>query len=173
MKKQLKTLIAATAFVAFSASCDLTDIVDINFTSDQQSVDFTIAPASAGDYYEQVEVVTTDIKKQIEDNGGSIDNLKSIKVSDLSIEIVSGATNLDAFKSFELKITATGAADKKLAWIDDVPLGVTSAAPSYITEDIKDYVGQDTYTIKLSGILRSAITNDVVLRTKAHFDVKL
>jgi hypothetical protein len=173
MKKHLNTLFAAAAFVTFSASCDLTDIVDINFTTDQQSVDFIIEPASAGNYFEQVEVVTTDIKNQIEDNGGSIDNLKSIKVSDLTVEVVSGAANLDAFESFEINIVVTGAAEKKMAWLDEVPLSVTSASPSYIDEDIKDYIGQDTYTITLSGILRSDITADVVLRTKAHFEVTL
>jgi len=173
MKKHVNALIGAALLIIFSTSCDLLNLVDINFTTDESSVDFTIEPASAGSHYDEIEIVTTEIKQEIEDNGGKLDNLKSIKVSDLLIEIVSGASNLDAFESFEILFESDGTAEKKIAWVDDVPLGVTQVIPDFIDENLKDYLGQDTYTITLSGVLRSETTTDIVLKVKAHYDVTL
>jgi hypothetical protein len=173
MKTHLHSILAAGLLAMFTSGCDLLNLVDINFTTNEHSVDFTIEPASAGAYFEQVEIVATEIKKEIEDNGGSLKNLKTVKISDISVELVSGADYLDAFESFEIAIESKDIAEKKIAWIDDVPLGVKQATPEFTTDNLKDYVGQDTYTIKLKGVLRSDVTTDVVLKVKAHYKVTL
>jgi hypothetical protein len=173
MKRMIRTGIAILSLGIIATSCDITDLVDINFTTDSQSADFIIEPNTAGAHYEQVEVVLTDIKRQIEDNGGSIDNLKTVTISDLTVSLISGAVNLDAFEWFEITIEADGIAEKKIAWMENIPTGVTSIEPEHITDNLKDYIGADEYTIKLKGVLRTDITENVTLRVGAHYDVTL
>jgi hypothetical protein len=173
MKNVLKTSVSALVLMMFMNSCDILDLVDINFTTDAQSAEFVIEPAVSGTHCEEVEIILTDIKKQIEDNGGSIDNLKTVTISDLAISLVSGASNLDAFESFELKIKADDLDEKKIAWKDAVPTGVTSVDPEYTNDNLKDYIGKDSYTITLTGVLRSDVTADITLEVTAHYDVTL
>jgi hypothetical protein len=173
MKRMIRTGIAILSLGIIATSCDIFDLVDINFTTDSQSADFIIEPNTAGAHYEQVEIITTDIKKQIEDEGGKIDDLQSVKISDLTVSVVSGTANLDAFESFKITIKADGIDEKQIAWMDTIPLGVTSVEPQHITDNLKDFIGEDQYTITLTGVLRNTTTEDITLRVSSHYDVTL
>lgn len=173
MRKLFKTGTVLIVAMILVSSCDILDLVDINFTSDEQSADFVIEPASAGTHVEQAEVVVTEIKQQIEDEGASIDDLQEVTISDLTVSVVSGAENLDAFESFEITIEAEGIASKKIAWMENIPTGVTSVEPEYISDNLKDFIGEDEYTITLTGVLRADVTADVTLRVSAHYEVTL
>jgi hypothetical protein len=172
MKRMIRTGIAILSLGIITTSCDVFDLVDINFTTDPQSVDFVIEPNTAGTF-DTTTTITTDIKAQIENQGGKIDNLQEVKISDLTISLVSGAANLDAFESFKITIAVDGIPAKEIAWIDNVPIGVTSIEPEHITEDLKDYIGKDQYTITLTGVLRSNITENVTLKVTGHYDITL
>ncbi|MBN2487389.1 MAG: hypothetical protein JXB34_15545 [Bacteroidales bacterium] len=173
MRNYLNAAAATLLLVLFSSGCELLDLVDIEFNSDEQSANVVIEPNTAGTYVEQEEIVTTDIKGQIQDNGGSFDQLSKITISDITVSLVSGATNLDAFKSFEITIKADGLESKKIAWMDDVPAGVTSVEPNHTPDNLKDYIGKDTYVVTFIGELREDTTEDITLKISAHYSIKL
>ena len=155
--------------------CDeIIEKLGINFEIGPHIVDFNVTPRSAGDLFESYDVVLVDIKKEIEDNGGSLDKLESIKIKEATISIISGTNNFDAFEWVECWIETTGMAAKKVAWVNPVPLSVSEVVPTGITSDnLKDYLEDDQYTVILKGKLREDITETVYLSAEIYYQVKL
>jgi hypothetical protein len=174
MKKMIKIWIPILAIVCVSFGCeDLLKVVNINFNTDPQSAVFTINPADSGDYVDLIQVVTTDIKKQISDNGGSIDNLDKVKINSINVTIVSGADNFDAFKSFEIWVETDNTNSKKVAWKSEIPLGATLINPDFNTDNLKDIISQDQYNLLFKGSLRQNIESPVELKVEVVYSVQL
>lgn len=173
MKRNLSIGIMAGLVVVLAWSCDLLKVVDINFTTSSYTIDVVISPASAGNYVEVVNLVESNIKKEIEDHGGSINNLETITISELSVECISGVENLNPFGDAEITFGTTDDLTKKVAWVDPVPENVTSIVPAHTTDNLKDYLTDDSYNVIFQSNLRSDLTEETVLRIKLTFDVQL
>jgi hypothetical protein len=174
MKKTLRNWMLVISLVFLVVSCDkVLDQLELSFDVKVNEIEFTINPAKSGEIVEDYYVVNEDLKAQIEEEGGNIDNLEDVFVDEATVSIQSGADSFDALESFEVFIKADGLADKKIAWMDAIPANVTSVSPTITSDDLKDYISSDAYTVTFIGVLSADITQDVVLNAEIVFDVNL
>lgn len=57
--------------------------------------------------------------------------------------------------------------------MESVPMDVTSIVPVVISDNLKDFMLEDEYTIVLKGVLRETITQNVNLEAEIYFDINL
>jgi hypothetical protein len=155
----------------FSGCDKVKNLLDVTFTSDSTSVDFRVDSSAAGAFTSTQVVVQSDLNQQITDNGGSISELKSVEIQGCKIVVLSADRNLNAFQSLEVYAEVTGQAEKKLAWIDNVPENVTSVELSLSSDDIKSLIDQDQYTITVKGVLDNALAPSINLRAIVRYKV--
>jgi len=158
-------------FIVFSGCSKVKDLLDVTFTANSVEVAFTVDSAAAGTYTSADQVVTSDLNEQITSNGGSVGALKSIELTACTINVVTADRNLDPFKSMEVWVKVTGQTDKKIAWNDSVPTGVTSVPLLISADDIKDLLDQDQYTVTVKGVLDGALEKAIDLKAILTYKV--
>jgi hypothetical protein len=173
MKRSLLSLSFMIALLlGITVSCDLFDnVLDINFDTDYVEVTFTVNPSEAGPYTFTQEILQSDLQQQIEDNGGSIGNLKSVNIKEVVIEVASAGRDLNAFDQFDVFMSAASIDEIKVASVGTIPDGATSAALQIEQSDVKKFLNEDEYTVKISGELGEAITEPINLVAKIKYEV--
>jgi hypothetical protein len=173
MKRSLLSLSFMIALIlGIAVSCDLFDnVLDINFDTDYVDVTFTVNPSEAGPYTFTQEVIQSDLQQQIEDNGGSIGNLKDVNIKEIVIEVASAEKNLNAFDQFDVFMSATAINEIKVASVGNIPDGATSAVLQIEQSDVKKFLNEEEYTIRISGELGEAITEPIDMVAKIKYEV--
>jgi len=111
-----------------------------------------------------------DFRKAFADNGASIDDVESVKLSSLRISVQPEGANLDFLDGIEFFIEAAGQQRRRIAALDPVPDGVDRISLEVTGAELKPWITADdlTITAKARGVLP---TEDVTLRAKAIFEV--
>lgn len=160
--------------LAALVSCDeILDQLDLTFESGPHSVNFDIQPLDKGMSFASYDVIFHDIEKEIEANGGSMDQLDKVVPKKATIQITSGANNFDAFEMVEVYISTELVAQKKIGWINTIPLGVSVLTPDLTSDNLKEYLQEGEFTLTVKGVVREDVTEVVFLYGEITFDVNL
>jgi hypothetical protein len=173
MKKQKYFLLLLIIVIAgFSSDCKkLKDALDKNFTTDETELTFTINPASTGEHTFALQVVSSDIIKQITDAGGDVGKIKSIKINECVFEVVSQGRNFDEFQSFDLYLSDGSADPVKVAWIDNIPENSFSQTLTLVDQDFKDLLNGDTYNVTIKGVLDKNLETALDVKAKIKYSI--
>ena len=174
MKRRMKIWALLLTVVLMAVSCDeLLDQLNITFDLGPYNVDFVLEPETKGETVSDFDVVLVDLAKEVEDNGGKMDQLDLIKLTSANIKIISGVSNFNAFESFDVYIKTPTKSEKKIAWKNSVPMDVTELVPDFTSDNLKDYLQESEFTIVLKGVLREDLTQQANLQAEISFDVNL
>lgn len=174
MKRKLIIPVLLVFSVFCITSCDeILDKLNITFEMGPHVVDFEIEPMDKGATFASYDVVFHDIEEEIEENGGSMDQLDEVTPKNATITILSGATNFDAFEMVEVYISTETMSPKKIGWINTIPRGMSSLTPELSPDNLKAYLQESAFTLTLKGILRDDVTTSVMLQGSIYFDVNL
>lgn len=165
-------LVAIAGLLTVSCDFDLLDVIDINFQT-SHSAEFTVPPTDSGNYVQVSTTLASDIEQEIEDNKGSIDKLESIVVESISIVIDSGVVNFNAFKSAEIKFSTNDLSEIKVIWIDSIPMNATVIYPEHTSDNLKDYLNSDEYTLTFKAVLRKDLMETTILKAVVDYKVQL
>jgi hypothetical protein len=169
--KRIKILtpsLFVVAILLFSGCDKLKDALEINFTTDEIDVTFTVNPTPAGEYSSTEEVVQSDLEQQITDNGGDVDKIKSIKIESCVLEVVTPDRTFNEFQSAELHLDQT-----KVAWIDNIPENSTSEILNFSQDNLDSFLQNETYTAVAKGTLDQELTNAITIKAKIKYSVKV
>lgn len=170
--KKLNLLILASMLMFLMSSCDwFSKILSVDFDTNSTDVSFTVDPTSAGSHQLKLEVIKSDLAQEIKDNGGDIKNLKSVQLQKATAMVISAGRNLDAFQSLDVIVRTDGQADKKVAWVDNIPQGSTSVDLSITTDELKGLIDQDQYTIIINGVLSQDLKESIDLKVSVVYHV--
>lgn len=164
---KLFTLLAILSLV----SCD--ELIDIKFTTNPHEVLLVIQPSNSGDIFESFENISSDIKKEVEENGGSLSEIDEIIINSIKVSLVSGAENLDAINNLDILIKIEGADTLKLAWTNDIPLSANEFTPEAVTSNLKNYISEENYSIISKGLLRDDVESELTLKLEIDYQVTI
>ena len=171
---RLKTLgiIGATLSILFTSCEGLFEDFGINFDSDYVIVDFVIPPTSDTGYYSfPSEAVTTNIDSLMEAQGMTEDDILSIEIKDVIIEIKSGGENFNAFSYVEAS-ARYDSSEMIFAYQDTIPQDVSTLKCKYIKDDLSPYVMVPEFQLVASGLVISPIEDSLVITGKVKFNVQ-
>ena len=145
----------------------------LKFDSGWYSVEFTIDPSDAvGDIVFKTEEVDANIDSVLEANGVSLENLESARLSDARFSILTEGYNFDPVSRVELFIETPSLGNTRLAWLDSVPIGVTTIELELNNNDLMDYLLEDKFTLTASGTLSSKVEHTLDLKAELRFLIK-
>lgn len=173
MKKKASLVSVIVIFSLIISSCDIFDVIDIDFTSDPVVIKMAIAPTETQNISRTYEEIDSEIKEQIENHGGIIENLESVVISSIKINLVSGAEDFNAFKNVEIMLSTGTLSEKKVAWIDNIPADTNKVVPQHTGDNIKDYLDNDLYGISLSGEVIETFTDTIIVDIVMEYNITL
>lgn len=170
--KKFSLLVSASMLVLLMSSCDwFNKILSVDFNTNSADVSFTVDPTGAGSHQLKVDVIQSDLEQEIKDNGGDISNLKSVQMEQATAMVISAGRNLDAFQSLEVIVSSDGNPDDTIAWVDNIPTGVTSVDLTVTTDELKSIIDQDQYTVTINGVLDEDLTESIDLKVSVIYHV--
>lgn len=172
-----KTTLYVTMLVLMTAiglsSCDLVkDLLDINFETGWKAIPFTVNPKAAGIHSFHKTYIQSDLKKDIEDNGGDISNLEDVEVSEGEIEVLSLGRTLDPFAWIEVYLRAPSDTDSSLvasASVDNT--GETLVSMDVETVSLNNILAQDEYVVSIVGELDQNLEEAINMVVRLKYDV--
>jgi hypothetical protein len=174
MKKStiyLTTLVLMIAFVL--SSCDLVkDLLDINFDTSYKDIPFTVNPKNSGIYMFHKTYIQSDLKKDIEDNGGDISNLQNVEVSKGQIEVVSAGKTLDPFSWVKVYLRAPSDKDSTLV----ASASVANTGETLVNMDVEpislnDILEQEEYVVSIVGELDQDLQDAIDMVVRLMYEV--
>ncbi len=174
--KRVGLKILGVVVVALSllyTSCEgLFDELGIDFDSDYVVVEFTIPPVSDTGYYSfPSEEVTTNIDSLLEAKGMTEDDILSVTIKDIILEIKDGAENFDAFSYVEASVLFDSE-EMKFAYLDTIPKGVSALDCKYINDDLSPYVMVPEFQLVAGGQVIAPIEEIMTITGKVKFTVQ-
>lgn len=171
--KTIRIIIMALIIASFSGCEELMDQFGINFKSDYYAFNFTIDPeeATIGDFKFKEKVYMSDLDSILDENDLDKDNLKSVELHELTLEIVNPNTdiNFDMVEHFELYILSGSHPELLVAEVSSVPTGTRVLTFLILDKELKKYLDEDSYTIKLMGELNDIPAEIVEVEGKLRF----
>ncbi|MCG8698144.1 MAG: hypothetical protein MI922_08825 [Bacteroidales bacterium] len=154
-------------------SCDeLLDELGISYNTDPHSFTFTVYPMEKGEQVLDVDTITIDFEKELEENGiSSIGLVEEIVIQEVIFTLVDGLDNFNNFESFEVFINAPGLSEKKMAWLDKIPEGATTLSPNILDVNLVDYITKEKYMVKLKAVLTENIEKTVLISAEIKYKV--
>jgi hypothetical protein len=172
--KRLKLLTPALmlfAILLFSGCNKIKDALEVTFTTDETEITFTVDPSHAGAYTFTQQIIQSELNQEIENNGGDISKIKSVKIDKCILEVVTPDRNLNEFKSFDLYLNSAKISQKRVAWIEDIPLNSTSEIISISDENLQGFLEEDMYTIVAKGTLDMDLKVAITIKAKIEYTV--
>lgn len=172
-----KSTIYLTLFVLMVtilvSSCDLVkDLLDINFETGWKHIPFTVNPEKAGEFTFHETYIQSDLVEEIEDNGGNIDNLKNVEVSEGRVAVLSPGRTFDPFKWIEVYLRAPSDSDSSLvASATDVNNGASMIEMVVDPISLNDILAQDEYVVTILGELDQDLNESINLEVQLKYDV--
>jgi hypothetical protein len=155
-------LITGLALIMLFVSCDALDELtkfEINYTEEVVIESSTVIdlPFDAG-----TPEVTSNSESTFESNNTNKDLIESIKLTDMELDITAPETgDFDFLNSIKIYISAEDEEEVIIAWLDEVPEtseNVLNLETS--SEDLKNYIKSDTYTLRVETVTDELITED-------------
>lgn len=154
------------------SSCEfLEDLVDIEFTTGYEELYITINPSEAGDYVFHETYIKSELEAKIKDHGGSIENLKEVKVNDITLEILSGEPDFSAFDHVEVHVSTANHSNVLIGSAVNIVEDVISINLDASEEDLKSILEEDEYLVVVSGALDKEITESTELVLRIDYTV--
>lgn len=174
MKKAKSILVLSLVLIFAMTSCDLFDeLTDVTFDSDEVSAYFTVHPSDPGVYTFTEEYIESELRAQVEDNGGDFDQINEATIKEAYLEVISFGRNLDAFEWFEVYVGTETQPEKKIAWGSNSQTGATSVEFQVSSEDIQDILKDDEYYVRAIGELGMEIVEDIDLVIRLVYEVNV
>lgn len=171
MRKLSFKIIAVFIIGIMAYACDeLAGLV--NFDGDYYVMNFTLEPTDVtGDQNLTVDHFQPRLDSLLNEYGLDRESLDSVTVSEAMVEVVTEGVNFDFLNSLEVTIQTGDGEPKVIAWTDAIDEGVTLINLSLSEDEIKDFLLEDQFTLKLNGFVNAAITEpvDIVAKVKFHF----
>jgi hypothetical protein len=174
MKKSIFYLTTVVLMIVIGlSSCDLVkDLLDINFETGWKHIPFTVNPEKAGEITFHKTYIQSDLVEEIEDNGGSIDNLNNVEVSEGRVAVLSSGRTFDPFAWIEVYLRAPGDSDSSLvASATDVNNGATLIEMVVDPISLNDILAQDEYVVSIIGELDQDLNEAINLEVQLKYDV--
>ena len=175
MKRQFLTPMAVFTLLMISmSSCDiLNDLVDLTFTTHEKTIDFTVNPTEAGPHTFVERILQSDIQAEIEENGGSMDNLRDITIKEAELEMVTPGQNLDPFESVRVYIKSENHAEVLVGSVENINDGQLQVNLNVTEESLMEILQDDEYTVRVEGVLSDDIVTILELVVKIKYEVKV
>ena len=173
MRTNRLILLALAAFGTLMAGCDdfLSEL--LKFNTEWYTVDFYIDPS---DQVGEIDLATDTIEANLD----SIldvynlpqENIRSIKLSDAKIYVLTNGYNFDPLTRGELVIATNNLEEKRIAWLDTIPRGVTMVELKLTDDDLKDYLLESNYIIKARGYLETRVDQQVHMKANIRYIIR-
>jgi hypothetical protein len=179
MKKKFGIVILAMALLAlvFCASCDWLDklLGNIFEFSESYTLSFTLSPSDEVDVEHEFvgTVFTGEIDNLLEEHDISVNRINEIYVIEVVATITSTNTalNFNPAKHFNVYLSSTEHAESKIAWKDPVPeTGLREVTLEVSENDLRDFLVDDAFTLRVLGTLDHAVTESVDIAVKVTFE---
>jgi len=116
--------------------------------------------------------IPTSIEEGVIGNNTSADLIKDITLKQMSFQITNPASaNFNFLESVHLYISADGLEEKLVAYMDNVPDGLTTLELITITDPLDAYIKQSTYDIRADIVTDELILQDTDIKGNFTFDV--
>lgn len=173
MKKTMYQLIALSLVIVLGlSSCELLeDLLDINFKTGYKDVPFTVDPELAGLYNFVEKYIQSDLKKEIEENGGDISNLQNVEVNKAQIEVVSAGRNLDPFSWVEVYLSTPNTEEKLVASATISNTGETLINLDVETVSLNEILAEEEYKVTVKGELDQDLKEAIDLVVRLMYEV--
>lgn len=161
--KNLLSLLLVFMFVTFSTSCDDENLTGFSFSHDYSTLTITVDPTTVqGDLNLGVLEIESDIQGLVSGQGVGVDNLKSIKVTAVKLEIEDTDPNPYTFDlTTKIKSEISNVAGTSLiefAGKDPVPTGgLTELNLDVQDVELINYIKQTKFKFNLSGFTTAPI----------------
>lgn len=176
--KTLKNLLLVAALSApfVLTSCDKAKEklkVDANFELKLPSVKLYVDTFSTfGDLNLASSVIQSTLQKTLDDNNAKLEDLESVKLSNVEIEMINpGTQNFNIYNKMFGRMSASGVAETRVAYLDPVPTNVTKIILSSDHADLKDYLKQPEINFSLVGQSNAANLERDTVNVTLHFDI--
>ncbi len=172
MKRFAKLLLLFTLVGIITGGCELLKN-SVKVDSDTYGYNFPINPTAAGIYSFEEGVITTGVDQILEDNNIKEKKLKSAKIVEMKAWIYSTHT-FDVVNDGEIyfKMNATSSA-KTVAWFPTtIPAGATELDLDFTSDDLKDYILQDSFIVGGWTELNAAIEEPASVYVEFSFELE-
>jgi hypothetical protein len=173
MKTNRIALLALAAFGIFMAGCDdfLSEL--LKFNTQWYPVEFSIYPSDEiGDIDLATDTIEADLDSLLDVYNISPENIRSIKVSDAKIYVLTNGYNFDPLTRAEIVIATDMLEEKMIAWIDTVPRDVTMVELKLTDDDLQDYLLESKFILKLRGYLESKVDQTVNMKANIRYVIR-
>ena len=100
------------------------------------------------------------------------ENIRSIKLSDAKIYVLTNGYNFDPVNRAELFIATGTLEEKKIAWLDTIPEGATMVELKLTDDDLKDYLLEDNFILRARGYLESRVDKEVHMKANLRYLIR-
>jgi predicted transposase YdaD len=168
-----KALILAPLFLILAlASCKKIDQLLTFYLDDSQNVTIpanfplgTLVPITPL-------TVTTRSAETFKNNNTSADKVKDVSLNKLSLTITDpNGQNFDFLQKIELYIGTDQNDQVRLAYLDEVPRGVSTIELTSTNAQLDKYLKAASYTLTTKAQIRQSISYDVTVRSDSRFKV--
>ena len=106
--------------------------------------------------------VTTNSASEFESNKTAANLVKDVTLTDLKLTVTSPeGRNFDFLKAVHVFISLGGSDETEIAYIDDIPKGVTSITLTSTNARLDKYIKESTFSLKTRATTREILTQDV------------
>lgn len=116
--------------------------------------------------------VTTNSEETFKNNKTRAELVKDVSLNKLTLTIADPANeNFDFLRSIEIYLSSEKAGETKIAYMDEVPKGVTSIELKSTNAKLDQYIKGETYTIRTKAVVGKPITRDISIKAAMRFKV--
>ena len=155
------------------AGCDdfLSEL--LKFNSEWYTFEFSVDPT---DQIGEIDLATDTISANLDSvlNVYNLppENIRSIKLSDAKIYVLTNGYNFDPVNRAELFIATGTLEEKKIAWLDTIPEGATMVELKLTDDDLKDYLLEDNFILRARGYLESRVDKEVHMKANLRYLIR-
>jgi len=115
--------------------------------------------------------IPTNSETEFKSNNTAKNLVQHITLTSLSVEITSPeSSTFDFLKNIEIYISADGLAEKKIAWLDNIPqTGLKTIDLTVSSDDLQEYIKKDKYKLRTKTVTRELISHDTDIAIHAKF----
>lgn len=118
--------------------------------------------------------VVTNSEGEFSANNTHKDRIETINLKELKLSILAPAGhNFDFLKDVEVFLGADGLPEIKVAWVYNVPDGLTGDLPLAVAADtdLKEYIKKDAFKIRVRAVTDKFVSENVRINTYTRFFV--
>ncbi len=116
--------------------------------------------------------ITTNSESTFESNNTHKDLIEKINLKTMEMTISSPSGDDFSFlKSIEIKISADGLSDVKIAWKDNIPENANKIKLETSSADLKEYIKKDNFKLKVTSTTDEILTHDYTIDIHSVFFV--